>query len=201
MSTIHSICYEDFAHWDRQFPKAQCNVVRKKADINLIKEGDIVILHGGTDINPAIYGAQKDPRTQPSDRARDELELSAVAQAMEVGAYLFGICRGAQLLCALNGGTLKQHIVGHGGNHLLATQKGESVISNSCHHQMMQPEGNYQLLAWIDEVIDKTNEVEPEIVYWPDTLSYGVQGHPEWLHFEHPLVQHVINEARELWGI
>jgi len=201
MRTIHSICYPDFAHWDTKFPEAELHTIRRKSQLAEIKAGDIIILHGGTDIDPAIYGAVRDPHTQHSDNARDDLEVVAAMRAFEVGAFVFGICRGAQLLCALNGGTLKQHIYGHGQNHLLRHMDGRSFPSNSCHHQMMQPVGNYILLAQTDEVVDPSNEVEPEIVYWPNTKSYGVQGHPEWLEWNHPLVQLVINESCDLWGI
>lgn len=194
---IYSLYYNDYAHWRRALPLAQVG-----HDIRNVQKGDLVIFHGGTDISTKLYGQDRHPKTQVPNLKRDKEEFEAFLLAKQRGAYMFGICRGAQLFCALNGGTLKQHIDHHVGNdHKLLTKKGKIFWANSCHHQMMIPSDSGEILATTVDPLDPTNTVEPEIVYWKESLAYGVQGHPEWMAMETAFVNHVQNEACELWGL
>ena len=70
-------------------------------------------LAGGADVDPAIYGAARDPKTQEPDRSRDALERALLREALERDLPVLAICRGLQLLNAALGGTLGQHIEGH----------------------------------------------------------------------------------------
>ena len=93
------------------------------------------------------------------------------------------------MLCAADGGTLIQHINHHGGNnHAIKDINGNKVVTNSCHHQMMQPGKHAELIAWSDEPTTGFDEhdkrilinVVPEIVFFPKLRALGIQGHPEW---------------------
>lgn len=101
------------------------------------EEGDILILEGGTDINPEIYGEKRGRYTQSPDRQRDEVEIALFNSAVFSGIPILGICRGAQLACALSGGKLIQHIENHTRSHEVVTEEGESYTTSSCHHQAM----------------------------------------------------------------
>ncbi|MFJ8822039.1 gamma-glutamyl-gamma-aminobutyrate hydrolase family protein [Streptomyces sp. NPDC102467] len=74
---------------------------------------DGVIVAGGPDVDPARYGAERDPRTGPAATERDRWELALIRAAMMSGTPLLGICRGMQLLNVALGGTLTQHLDGH----------------------------------------------------------------------------------------
>ncbi|MCX2925902.1 gamma-glutamyl-gamma-aminobutyrate hydrolase family protein [Streptomyces sp. NEAU-W12] len=76
---------------------------------------DGLVVAGGPDVEPARYGAEPGPRTGPPDRARDAWELALVRAALERRVPLLGICRGLQVLDVALGGTLVQHLDGHGG--------------------------------------------------------------------------------------
>lgn len=117
-----------------------------------IKEADIVMFTGGEDINPSLYGDIKHPTTHFTDR--DDYEVAAFKAAPK-DALLIGGCRGAQLLTALSGGKLFQHVLNHGGGtggHDITSSDGHVMRITSCHHQMMNPynlpEEDYELLAW-----------------------------------------------------
>ena len=164
-----------------------------------IVEYKALVLWGGEDISPGIYDQL--PATMYTDAPyrpsqRDHLEMALAKRAIEKGMPIIGICRGAQLMCAVSGGTLIQHVDGHGlwGSHDMETNDGQMLLTNSVHHQMMNPfEVDHELLAWTPKnlstrYIGNDNEPvvlpedwkEPEVVYFPKTKALCIQGHPEY---------------------
>ena len=71
---------------------------------------DGLILTGGLDVQPELYGAERHPLTDPARPDRDAWELALLAGARERGIPVFGICRGLQLINVACGGTLHQHL-------------------------------------------------------------------------------------------
>jgi putative glutamine amidotransferase len=69
-----------------------------------------VLLTGGDDVNPALYGQARHPMTEPSDDVRDAEECRVIAGALELDLPLLGICRGQQILNVQQGGSLIQHV-------------------------------------------------------------------------------------------
>lgn len=166
----------------------------------------LLVLTGGNDVDPRIYGESSiHPYTQPPDPERDTREIEEVMYAWAEGIPVVGICRGAQLLCALHGGFLVQDMEGHAGReHSIVTENAAMVV-NSTHHQMMVPSGHFEWVAWRSQISsfyhdglgqeipreylyrDSYNRViEPEAIWWPETQSLAIQWHPEWLEYGHP---------------
>jgi putative glutamine amidotransferase len=71
---------------------------------------DGLILAGGGDLDPALYGAEPDPRTTGIRPARDSGEVALLRAAIDADLPTLGICRGMQLMSALAGGKLVQHL-------------------------------------------------------------------------------------------
>jgi putative glutamine amidotransferase len=71
---------------------------------------DGLLLAGGTDVDPATYGAEPDPRTQNTRPERDAFEIALARAALERELPVLGVCRGMQLLNVACGGTLDQHL-------------------------------------------------------------------------------------------
>jgi gamma-glutamyl-gamma-aminobutyrate hydrolase PuuD len=69
-----------------------------------------LVLSGGTDLNPARYGAAPDPRDEEPDDARDKLETGLLDEALAADLPVLAICRGMQLFNVAHGGTLIQHL-------------------------------------------------------------------------------------------
>lgn len=177
---------------------------------------DALVLWGGEDISPVIY---KQPPSKLAGTARlvdlgwrDQQEIPLYEAAVAMGIPVIGVCRGAQMACAMSGGRLIQHVNNHGGNHDILTNKGEVLVTSSVHHQMMWPfemaKEDYQLLAWAkknrsdvyvfnDEDVRREVDIEPEIIWFPQTKSLAIQGHPEFMAKGHPFVKHVLGLVEE----
>lgn len=71
---------------------------------------DALILTGGADLDPSLYGQPTASETQATNLERDEFEAALAGGALERGMPLLGICRGMELLNVIAGGTLEQHL-------------------------------------------------------------------------------------------
>jgi putative glutamine amidotransferase len=71
---------------------------------------DGLLLTGGGDVRPLLYGATPHPTFDPAEPGRDEYEIELVRRAIEANLPIFAICRGIQVLNVARGGTLIQDI-------------------------------------------------------------------------------------------
>ncbi len=71
---------------------------------------DGLLVPGGDDISPACYGAAPDARLEATDPELDRLEIALLKFARWRGLPVLGICRGAQLINVVHGGTLCQDL-------------------------------------------------------------------------------------------
>ena len=171
---------------------------------------DGVILSGGGDIRPTIYGdTEQHPATYGIHDLRDQFELELARKAIARDMPLLAICRGIQVLNVALGGTLIQdiadqhsdqiehrqnrgeipaaqpsHAVTAAPGSLLARVYGATALqTNSFHHQALR-EVSSELRA-IARAPDGTVEsVEHPGCRW----LLGVQWHPEMMfraHSEH----------------
>jgi putative glutamine amidotransferase len=69
-----------------------------------------LVLTGGTDVDPALYGEARHPETETPDTERDQVEASLYEQALARDLPVLAICRGLQLLNVAAGGNLIQHL-------------------------------------------------------------------------------------------
>jgi putative glutamine amidotransferase len=76
----------------------------------LVDELDGVLLTGGGDIDPVLYGEERHPTVEDAEPGRDEFELDLARRAMAADLPVLAICRGAQVLNVAAGGTLVQDI-------------------------------------------------------------------------------------------
>jgi len=80
---------------------------------------DGLVLTGGPDVDPARYGAAAHPETGAPRPDRDDWEFELCRGALAAELPLLAICRGAQVLNVVCGGTLVQHLperTGHAGH-------------------------------------------------------------------------------------
>jgi putative glutamine amidotransferase len=71
---------------------------------------DGLLLTGGSDINPVLYGSKRVVESDSPDDARDELEMRLLQEALMANLPVLGICRGLQMFNVFHGGSLIQHL-------------------------------------------------------------------------------------------
>lgn len=162
---------------------------------NELDTDSALVVWGGGDISPTLYkkavGKFTGADVRPS--SRDIIEWRLMKRAYELGIPIIGICRGAQMLCALAGGFLIQDVKNHGRQHMATTDTGETFGVSSLHHQMLYPfEVDHVLKAWstdklseghyLDVDTHRPMKVEPEYVYFPKQKGIAIQWHPEYMN-------------------
>ena len=184
-----------------------------------LEQSDGIIISGGPDIDPAIYGkADETGRCGEIDHRRDSLELVMIAYALRNGIPLLGICRGNQLLNAALGGTLiidiatdYDTLIEHRseGMHPVRIVEGtllqeitgiDSGMVNSRHHQAVErlAPGLRASAYTPDGIIEAIEPVDTE----GHSFMLGLQWHPESMieHSNSPLtlavVQRFMQEVR-----
>lgn len=186
---------------------------------------DIIVFNGGRDIGTAIYNETPISNRIPlKPSMRDQMECDIFDDFVGKDKLFVGICRGAQLLNCLNGGTLWQDVNNHNRDHKITDLiTGRSYVATSTHHQMMRPNyktgkvlaiahestskyaDNYKWLKGMDHgQIPYDCEHDIEIVWYPETGSLCIQGHPEYIpnsHFTNyclDLIRHYREEVRNV---
>ena len=173
--------------------------VHKPADV--IASVDGLLLPGGGDVLPSLYGEAAHPAFSAAETGRDDYELELARRALEANLPLLAICRGAQVLNIACGGSLVQHIpdqVGTLVNHVLPEPshaiahdvwvtsgsllealmreqlEGDSCAVNSRHHQAPAALGKGLVASATapDGVIEA-------IEHPSKRFCLGVQWHPE----------------------
>lgn len=172
------------------------NWIPNSVIVNNLKDSDLVLFTGGSDIDPRFYNEPKGRRTY-SNIARDIKEIEAFNEAKKLGKFIYGTCRGAQLICALSGGRLIQHQNDEKSVHNVKTDKYGDLMITSLHHQAQYPfnlkESDYRVIGWAENHSEfhldgEDNEMSPpkecEIVYYRNTNALGIQGHPEFINYQ-----------------
>jgi len=172
---------------------------------------DGIVFSGGIDIDPAQYGAERHPATDPAQVHRDAGELRLLAAALERDPPTLAICRGFQLLNILRGGDLIQHLpehLGHEGHretlgvfsqHAVEVREGtrlEAILGprhgavNSSHHQGVGRVGQ----GLVESAFADDGSLEA-IEDPSKTFALGVLWHPEMEADDRRLFEALVSEA------
>jgi putative glutamine amidotransferase len=167
-------------------------------DFDALRGIDGLLLTGGGDVDPQLYGAIRSDETGGVDRERDLWEIGLVGQALQASVPILGICRGCQVLNVAFGGTLLQHlpartdqphlvpereqIVHHvhlePGTQLAGLEDETDIGVNSIHHQAVATVGATLRVA------ARSEDGIIEAIEHPQDPLLGVQWHPENLFSE-----------------
>jgi putative glutamine amidotransferase len=155
-----------------------------------------LLLTGGADVDPSLYGEKRRPGTDRPNKERDQHELGLLRRALERDIPVLCICRGHQLLNVALGGALLQDIQSDGHKWLADSTSswhevtldgppsrlaavygpGRTLRVNSRHHQGVTPDRVAAPLGVVARSPDGFVEaVEATDRRW----VMGVQWHPE----------------------
>lgn len=173
---------------------------------------DALIISGGDDIHPSIYGMDAIPKAN-YDRKRDELEKAHIEYALENDLPLLGICRGMQLLNVVSGGDLFVDIRGmrkltsnrptllpqkpvyiSQGSRLETILNTPNLKVNSLHYQAINKLANHYIIS----ATDRDNFVQG-LEHRDGKPFGGVQWHPEYLFYSNKhrkIFVWLVNEAK-----
>ena len=165
---------------------------------------DGLLLPGGQDITPTLFGEDALPQVTYMMEAQDLMEMELLRLAIQKGIPVFGICRGMQLMNVTLGGGLIQDIyaqqkatVGHKQDSSIRSQAThgakmlegsllesllgtEPLFVNSYHHQALGAvaEGFTVSATAADGIIEAVENPEKKLL--------GVQWHPEEMYIRYP---------------
>ena len=204
------------AVWDAGGLPLAIPVLPEEASLSFVDFVDGLLLTGGGDVDPALYGANHTAPLQDVDPRRDIIESELVRDSIDRDRPLLAVCRGVQMLNVALGGTLipdlpsagwashDQTAAGAEPHHVSidpASRVGRAlghttVAVNSFHHQAVRTAAaSLKAVAWAsDGLIEAVELVDAS--RW----VVGVQWHPEMMVPSHPsqaeLFRALVDQAR-----
>ncbi|HYI61283.1 MAG TPA: gamma-glutamyl-gamma-aminobutyrate hydrolase family protein [Acidimicrobiales bacterium] len=173
----------------------------------LVARFDGLVLTGGEDLDPTLYGDTPAPETGAHDARVDEWEAALYRAAVALDRPVLAICRGLQLLNVLHGGTLEQHITGAeglvphgipfggGGSDVRMAVEPDSLLARAldgdlapvgrCHHHQAVRDVGAGLRVTARAPDGSVEGLEPE----GDAWVLSVQWHPEDSAMRDPVQQ------------
>ncbi|SDT12271.1 putative glutamine amidotransferase [Brevibacterium siliguriense] len=171
---------------------------------------DGIVLTGGDDVDPTLYEATAHPRTQVPNARRDSFETTLYRHARQSDIPVLAICRGAQIVNTVHGGTLHQHLpdlTGFGPHEAevkdefavvdVVTVPGTTTsatigetVSVRCHH--------HQAIDRLGEGLNVSGHAGDgciEAFETPDARMLAVQWHPEETLDDLRLFTELVNAA------
>ena len=166
-----------------------------------LRGADGLLLTGGDDVDPALYGEIPHPTFDVAEPGRDAFEIDLIRRALDADLPVLAICRGLQVLNVALGGTLIQDIPSEPNSLLphdaegLATTLAHTVTVapgsclaalvgpdgvravNSRHHQAVRAPGRGLVVTAVapDGIIEAAEVPAAR-------FCVGVQWHPENFH-------------------
>lgn len=163
---------------------------------------DGLVLTGGEDIDPSLYGEAPHANLEYTNPQRDASDSLLLAAALKSDFPVVAVCRGVQFLNVFQGGTLYQDLPSQYGTDqlhrsadevdfeyhdiaveegsLLAGIMGQPVLNaNSWHHQGIKDVG-----AGLDVIAIAEDGMIEALQLDDAAFVLGVQFHPEWHYVE-----------------
>lgn len=162
---------------------------------------DGLVVPGGADVEPTLYGEERLPECGTSMLSDDEYDIALIKETIKQGKPILAICRGMQIMNVIFGGTLYQdipsqygkelfHSMHPGGienfhivnlepdSHLAKILGSDEVRTNSSHHQAVKD------LAEGFRIVGRAPDGIPEAMENEDGSILCVQWHPERMQDE-----------------
>lgn len=181
-------------------PVYMMQVTDRESALEALEEVDCVVMAGGEDINPEMYGEKMTENCEEPNDVRDQSDYWLLKTAIEEDVPVLATCRGMQMLNTVQGGTLYQDLfteydtdIDHRDPELIDfTYHTITVEKDSLLYDVMgQDTDTYEVNSWHHQGIKDLGEgltvvaraedgMIEGIVLDGSTFVLGVQFHPEW---------------------
>lgn len=172
---------------------------------------DGLVVTGGIDVDPSLYGADEHPTMAGVRPEQDQAELALLEGALERDLPVLAICRGSQLLNVLRGGDILQDLrdgdgvpelhgdgTGEASDHEIRTREGTRLAEVMGPRAVVTSE-HHQAFGRIGEGLDEAAWAEDGTVEALEDrrrrFALGVLWHPERAESS-TLVAALVEEAR-----
>jgi putative glutamine amidotransferase len=210
---LHLFSDTYYAHYAQAVARAgglAVQIPRDNPPTALVARLDGIVIAGGQDVDPRMYGHQPSTAATRLDPGRDRFEARLIRAALDQDKPLLGICRGAQLLNVTLGGTLLENLTDVGQiehtvvlyppdarvhpvkltpGSILHDVYGDATEVNSFHRQSIWKLG---------ERVQATGRAPDGVIEGIEVggaRAVGVQWHPEALAEVDPLLAWLIDTA------
>lgn len=184
----------------------------------LIDNVDGLLIPGGVDLNPLVYGEEPIIKQGEISDEIDKCDMESIKIADRQKKPMLGICRGIQIINAAFGGTLYQDLSQAKGCYIKHEQQakrnlashtvnikkdtvlyeifGSKTITNSFHHQAVKDAARGFTVSALscDGIVEAIEKTEPNFIL-------GVQWHPEGMAKDdskmHELFKRFIEEVKK----
>lgn len=164
--------------------------------LELAKRCDGILITGGDDVDPTLYGEDVSFRTTHLEPRRDRQEAALMKELLfNTEIPLLGICRGCQIINVMAGGTLHQDLTSQELYHVMLAASHDAfahkvnikagsilesiigsstILTNSYHHQSVK-----DVAPGFEIIASTADGVTEAIQKQGDRFVLGVQWHPE----------------------
>jgi putative glutamine amidotransferase len=163
---------------------------------SIVDDLDGLVLAGGDDCDPSVYGEERHPSTEMMDPRRQSNDLTLARAARERGIPTLGICLGVQVMNVAAGGTLIQDIdsairteiehasePGDRGRHGVIIEQGTKLARILGDHELNVNSSHHQAIRDVGEGLRVTAHAPDGIIEGLEDPQHpfyvGVQWHPE----------------------
>jgi putative glutamine amidotransferase len=141
-------------------------------------------LSGGPDLDPDAYSARRHPRLGPTEPQLDRFELGLARAADARGLPLLAICRGAQALNVVRGGTLCQHLPEDGPEGSEIEHRQTRPSEEATHPVKLHPasllakligRGNIEVNSFHHQAASRLGRGLTAVAWAPDGVIEGIE--------------------------
>ncbi|MFK4784591.1 gamma-glutamyl-gamma-aminobutyrate hydrolase family protein [Fusobacterium sp. MFO224] len=176
--------------------------VENQAQAQFVLAGiDGIIMTGGEDVNPKLYGEKPNPKLEEVNNVRDTSDYWMIKEALRKDVPMLATCRGTQLLNVVCGGTLYQDLPTQYSSNIIHRDPSEKDRDFVYHNITVKPDsklagimgvGTFKVNSWHHQAIKKLGKnlkivatapdgIVEAVEYQGKTFVEAVQFHPEWL--------------------
>lgn len=191
-------------------------ISRAETAQEFISRIDGLVLAGGQDVSPLLFGEEPHLKVGRTYPLRDAFEMTLIKEAYKQKKPIFAVCRGLQILNVAFGGTLYQdlesqnpdvtvlhnqktmptmptHSIQIASGSELSKILGSKAVVNSYHHQAVKTLAkNFEPVAWSSDGIVEAFESKDA-----EHFILAVQWHPEIMLDAYDSMQQVFNNFVE----